>query len=59
MAGIPFTSQVYEKDGRKVAYCPQIDVYGYGDTIDEALSQLEEAVTEFLKKHPEYLPKDE
>ena len=47
---IPYTSQVFEEDGQIVALCPELNVSSFGDTREDALAALQEAVTLFLEE---------
>jgi len=53
-----------EKEGRKTVYlaeCPTLDVYDWGDTIDKALKNIQEAIEchiESLIKDGEEIPAD-
>ena len=47
---VPYTSQLFEEDGQIVAICPELDVSSFGDTTEEALAALQEAVTLFLEE---------
>jgi predicted RNase H-like HicB family nuclease len=47
---IPYTSQLFEEDDQVVAVCPELNVSSFGDTIDEALASLQEAVSLFLEE---------
>lgn len=47
---VPYTSQLFTEDGQIVAVCPELNVSSFGDTIDEALASLQEAVTLFLEE---------
>jgi predicted RNase H-like HicB family nuclease len=50
MIHIPYTSQLFEEDGQIVALCPELNVSSFGDTPEEALACLQEAVTLFLEE---------
>jgi predicted RNase H-like HicB family nuclease len=50
MIQIPFTSQLFAEDGQMVAVCPELNVSSFGDTVDEALASLQEAVELFLEE---------
>ncbi len=47
---IPYTSQMFEEDGQIVALCPELNVSSFGDTREDALAALQEAVTLFLEE---------
>jgi predicted RNase H-like HicB family nuclease len=49
MLQIPYTSQLFHEDDLIVAVCPELNVSSFGDTSEEALSSLQEAVTLFLE----------
>ncbi|NWF95646.1 MAG: type II toxin-antitoxin system HicB family antitoxin [Candidatus Thorarchaeota archaeon] len=48
MKKVRFTAIVWEEDGTYVSKCPEIDVSSAGDTLDEALSNLTEAIELWL-----------
>jgi len=50
MIQIPYTSQLFEEDDQIVALCPELNVSSFGDTAEEALAALQEAVTLFLEE---------
>jgi len=50
MVHVPYTSQLFEEDGQIVALCPELNVSSFGDTTEEALAALQEAVTLFLEE---------
>lgn len=50
MTSIPYTSYLYKEDDQIVALCPELNVSSFGDTIEEALAALQEAVTLFLEE---------
>ncbi|TFG29624.1 type II toxin-antitoxin system HicB family antitoxin [Candidatus Thorarchaeota archaeon] len=45
---VRFTATIWEEDGVFVSKCPEIDVASAGDTFDEALSNLTEAIELWL-----------
>jgi predicted RNase H-like HicB family nuclease len=47
---MPYTTRLFEQDGQIVALCPELNVSSFGDTIEEALHSLQEAVTLFLEE---------
>ena len=47
---VPYTSQLFEEDEQVVAVCPELNVSSYGNTSDEAIDALKEAVTLFLEE---------
>jgi predicted RNase H-like HicB family nuclease len=47
---VPYTTQLFEEDGQFVALCPELNVSSFGDTTQEALASLQEAVTLFLEE---------
>lgn len=49
MLKIPYTGQLFEEEGQIVALCPELNVSSFGDTPQEALAALQEAVTLFLE----------
>ncbi len=46
---IPYTSQLFREGDSVVALCPELNVSSFGETPQEALSSLQEAVTLFLE----------
>ena len=50
MIKVPYTSQLFEEDGQVVALSPELNVSSFGDTAEEALAALQEAVTLFLEE---------
>ena len=50
MTRVSYTSQLFDEDGQIVAVCPELNVSSFGDTPQEALACLEEAVTLFLEE---------
>jgi predicted RNase H-like HicB family nuclease len=50
MTSIPYTSHLYKEDDQIVALCPELNVSSFGDTTEEALAALQEAVTLFLEE---------
>ncbi len=48
MMKVKFTAVVWEEDGTYVSKCPEIDVSSAGDTADEALANLKEAIELWL-----------
>jgi predicted RNase H-like HicB family nuclease len=49
MIHIPYTSQLFDEDGQIIALCPELNVSSFGDTPEEAVTSLQEAVTLFLE----------
>jgi len=49
MLQVPYTSQLFREDDLIVAVCPELNVSSFGETPEEALSSLQEAVTLFLE----------
>jgi predicted RNase H-like HicB family nuclease len=47
---VPYTSQIFDEDGQFVALCLELNISSFGDTPDEALASLQEAVTLFLEE---------
>jgi len=47
---IKFTCRLLEEDDVVVAVCPEFNVSSYGDTSDEAVASLHEAMGLFLKE---------
>ena len=50
MEDVYFDSIVLEEENVYVSYCPQFDVSSCGDTVEEALRMLKEAVRLFLEE---------
>lgn len=50
MIQILYTGQLFEEDEQIVALCPELNVSSFGDTSQEALSALQEAVELFLEE---------
>jgi predicted RNase H-like HicB family nuclease len=50
MTHIPYTSELFDEDGQFVALCPELNVSSFGNTPDEALAALQEAVILFLEE---------
>ena len=44
-----FTAMIYREDGGYVALCPELDVASQGDSVEDASSNLREAVELFLE----------
>jgi predicted RNase H-like HicB family nuclease len=44
-----FTAMIYREDGGYVSICPELDVASQGDTVEEASSNLREAVELFIE----------
>jgi len=47
---IQFSSVIFKEDDVYVAYCPQLDVSSCGDTPEDAVRMLKEAVRLFLEE---------
>ena len=47
---VVYTSQLFEEDDQVVAVCPELNVSSFGDTRNEALASLQEAMTLFLEE---------
>ncbi len=47
---VPYTTELFEEDGQIVALCPELNVSSFGDTLEEALRSLQEAITLFLEE---------
>lgn len=45
MLKVPYTSQLFREGDSVVALCPELNVSSFGETPQEALSSLQEAVT--------------
>jgi len=50
MLSIPYTSQLLKENDQIVALCPELNVSSFGDTPEEALIALQEAVMLFLEE---------
>lgn len=48
MIYVPYTSQLFDEDNQFVALCLELNVSSFGDTPEDALASLQEAVTLFL-----------
>ncbi|RDE10885.1 MAG: HicB family protein [Candidatus Thorarchaeota archaeon] len=48
MMKVKFTAVVWEEEGTYVSKCPEIDVSSAGDTVEEALANLTEAIELWL-----------
>jgi len=44
-----YTAVIHEEDGGFVSLCPELDVASQGETVEEALKNLKEAVELFLE----------
>ena len=44
-----FTAIIEKEDNRFVALCPELDVASQGDTVEEAKSNLQEAIALFFE----------
>lgn len=44
-----FTAMIYREGGGYVALCPELDVASQGDSVEDASSNLREAVELFLE----------
>ena len=49
MVRLEYRSEAFEKDGRYVAVCPELNVLSFDDTLEAAETSLEEAVAAFLE----------
>jgi len=47
---VPYTTQLFEEDDQIVAVCPELNVSSFGDSVEEALASLREAVGLFLEE---------
>ena len=47
---VPYTSELFEEDGQVVALCAELNVSSFGDTPEQALDSLKEAVILFLEE---------
>jgi len=50
MIQVSYTSQLFDENGQVVALCPELNVSSFGDTPEEALACLQEAVVLFLEE---------
>jgi len=48
-----FTAIVHQEDNTYVALCPEVDIASQGDTIEEAKSNLKEAIELFMEHAPD------
>ena len=48
-----FTSVIWEEEGGYVSKCPELNVASAGDTVEEALTNLKEAVELYLENAKE------
>lgn len=46
---VDFTALLFQREGYVVSYCPELHVGSFGDSVDDALSSLREAVECFLE----------
>jgi len=46
---ITLTLEVEREDDQYVSFCPELDVSSYGDTVEEALQHLRDAVALYLE----------
>ena len=44
-----FTAMIYREDGGYVALCPELDVASQGDSVEEASTNLREAIELFIE----------
>ena len=47
-----YTALIQDDDGGYVSLCPELDIASQGDTVEEALSNLKEAVELFFELAP-------
>ncbi len=47
-----YTALINEEDGGYVSLCPELDIASQGDTVEESLRNLKEAVEMFLECAP-------
>lgn len=47
---VPYTTQLFQENDQVVALCPELNVSSFGDTLEDALASLKEAVTLFLEE---------
>ena len=50
MMQVPYTTELFDEGGQVVAFCPELYVSSFGDTTQEALASLQEAVALFLEE---------
>ena len=48
-----YTAVILDEEGGFVSLCPDLDIASQGDTVEEALANLKEAVGLFLEFAPE------
>jgi predicted RNase H-like HicB family nuclease len=48
-----YTAVILEEDGGYVSLCPELDIASQGDTVEEALKNVKEAVEMFLETAPQ------
>jgi predicted RNase H-like HicB family nuclease len=48
-----YTALIQDEDGGYVSLCPELDIASQGDTVEEALRNLKEAVELFFEFAPE------
>lgn len=49
MSDLRFTAVIYRENGGYVALCPELDVASQGDSVEQASSNLREAVELFIE----------
>ena len=50
LKSILYTCRLYRENGTVVAICPELNVSSFGDTPEEAVASLHEAVTLFVEE---------
>ncbi len=50
MQDVFVTTQIFKEDDVFVSYCPQLNVSSFGDTPEDALESIHEALSLFLKE---------
>jgi predicted RNase H-like HicB family nuclease len=48
-----YTAMIHEEDGGYVSLCPELDIASQGNTVEEALHNLKEAVELFFEFAPQ------
>ncbi|MCI0440842.1 MAG: type II toxin-antitoxin system HicB family antitoxin [Chloroflexi bacterium] len=49
MVKVVYRAEVFKEDDQYVGLCPELDVSSFGDTPEEAMESLQEAVEAFLE----------
>ena len=51
---LKLSAVITEESGEYVAWCPELDIASQGDTIEDSLKMLKEAVELYLEDEPRY-----